>query len=209
MFSQAGGKPAAIIVCGGPTNGLPPFDATEAAGMAEYLGELRNRESMLGQCDAWTIYQEGESLSSLENLVFAKRLMTRENLEGSITIFCEATRETRIQETGRLIFGEVKIQAIDFDVTKNRYLDSAVTQQREDLALQEALWTLQDDTRLASHHAFYEKKFAWFREQAAQGIPHVDSIEAWYKTKLHELVHECMPNHPMFRNQPKTTLHRM
>ncbi|MCR4314408.1 MAG: YdcF family protein [Candidatus Uhrbacteria bacterium] len=201
VFARAANAPAAIIVCGGPTNGVPPYDVTEAQALATYLQSMKSRPEMNEQADAWTVFQEGESLSSLENLIFAKRLMEANNIEGPITIFCEATREVRLGETARLVFGKVRIDPIDFDVSKNRYLDPAVTKKREDIALQETLWTLQDESRLSAHHAFYEKKFEWFRAQVEKGIPHVDIVEEWYKTKLYELAHELMPDHPLFKTQ--------
>lgn len=123
--------------------------------------------------------------------------MEREDLEGPITIFCEVTREERIRETGRAIFGEVTVDPIDFDVSKNRYLDLAATKKREAVALQEALWTLEDESRLSVHHTFYEKKFEWFREQTEKGVPMVDIVAEWNKSKLLELARELMPDHPL------------
>ncbi len=200
IFAQAAGLPATIIVCGGPTNGIPPYDVTEAQVMAEYLESLKARPDLQGQADLWSMYQEDQSLSSLENLVFAKRLMQQKGLQGPITIFCEATRERRMQETAQTVLGNANVEAIDFDVSKNRYLDPAVTQHREDLARTEALWTLEDESRLTAHHRFFEKKFEWFREQEAAGVPHVDVVQKWYKTKLLKLTRELMPDHPLLRD---------
>lgn len=72
VFAKASSLPAAIIVCGGPTNGEPPYEVTEAQVLAGYLESMKARPEMNGQADNWTILQEGESLSSLENLIFAK-----------------------------------------------------------------------------------------------------------------------------------------
>lgn len=198
IFQSCRQEVAYIIPCGGPTNGEPPFEQTEAASIAEYLSSLIQKPELNNQADGWNIIEENQSLSSLENLVFAKHIIEEKKLDGPITIFCEHTRKNRLQKTANVIFGvEVNVVTIDFDVSKNRYLEQDIIEEKENQALKEALWTLEHPSRLEAHHKFFEAKFAWFREEQSKGRNTADIVEEWYTTKMHELARSIMPEHPI------------
>ncbi|MFA5946046.1 MAG: YdcF family protein [Patescibacteria group bacterium] len=197
MYAISAGKEMEIIPCGGPTAMEPPYEGTEAGIIAKYLRKQIENQKLEQATSAWKTILEDQSLSTLENLVFAKRILDEQKLAGTITIFCEETRRERIVKTAQMIFGsECTVEAIDFDASKNRYLDPNVIQQKEHAALRESLWTLEDKTRLEKHHEFQKQKIEYFRERQAQGIPHVDVVGEWYK-KMPEIVKQLMPDHPL------------
>ncbi len=198
VYELSSGKDAALIFCGGPTNCEPPFEGTEAYVMAEYVRSFIMRDELREKTALWKVLEEDRSLSTLENLLCAKELIEEENIEGQVVIFCEYTRRKRLEAFGDKLFGDQleKVFPIDFDVSKNRYIDSGVLQKKEDLASKEGLWTLEDPERIALHHVFFEKKFAFFRERQAAGVAHVDVVEEWF-TKGPELLKELMPDHPL------------
>jgi hypothetical protein len=199
IYSLCANEPATIIPCGGPTVGDGIFEGTEAVMVGSYLQAMMDRATTKQQTRDWNVVLEDRSLSSLENLVFAKQLIDTRHLSGPITIFCEATRVHRNEKTAEIVFGgETRIAGIDFDVSQNRYLDPAIIHNKESTALAEALWTLENPERLARHHKFFEQKLAFFRERQAAGIRHVDVCTEWM-TKGPALMKELMPEHPMFR----------
>lgn len=197
MYERAASQPAVIIPCGGPTNCEPPFEGTEADMIVDYLGSLTQRSEIAHQTVQWHIIPERESLSTLENLLFAKNILDKHKHVEHITIFCEHTRQKRVEVFAEQVFEQqVTVCAIDFDLSKNRYLDPEVIQTKETLATQEGLWTLEDRDRLALHHQLFEHKFAFLRAQQAKGIAHIDAIHTWYQ---HErtFLKTHMPNHPL------------
>lgn len=177
----------------------PPYEGTEAAAIGRYLEEMMRRPELREQTAAWKIVLEDQSLSTLENLLFAKRLLP--DPRGPVTIFCEATRRQRVQETAKRVFGgEVHVEPIDFDVSKNRYRDAVLLRKNEEDATREMLWTLESEERLAQHHELFVVKFIFFRERQAQGVSHVDVVQEWFE-KMPILIKELMPEHPLFQDQ--------
>jgi hypothetical protein len=201
IYSQVAGQKAAIIPCGGPTRCEAPFDQTEAGTIAAYLKELMSREQLASHTNNWNILPEEQSLSTLENLVFAKRIMDEQNIQGPITIFCEATRPKRLEAFAKQIWpnGNVTINAIDFDVSKNRYIDPEILEKKETLATKEGLWTLEDPERLERHHEFYERKFAFLRKRQSERLSHVDAVNEWL-TQQERIMQELMPDHPLLQD---------
>lgn len=203
VYSIAANQPCILIPCGGPTEMEPPHERTEAAVIAGYLQTLIDRPELEQQTLDWKFVLEDQSLSSLENLLFAKRLMLSEGLRGTIMVFCEATRRDRMVQVANVIFNQpVQVEAIDFDTTKNRYRDSELIQQNEDDALKEAMWTLEKEERLVQHHELFVRKFMFFRERYAKGMSHVDVVEEWFK-HMPEILRELMPDHPYFMHLAK------
>lgn len=202
IYATAGEDPVHIILCGGPTNGIPPYELTEAHVMNTYMQTHLQTVERYGQKLNWNIHLEERSLSSLENLVYAKDLIQEKGLTGEITVFCEETRYQRNKTIGEMVFGSpIHVQSIDFDVSKNRYLDPALIEKKERAATESDIWTLDDQDRRSSHHAFYQAKIDWFREQEARGISHVDVVQEWFTTKLWDLTKELMPDHPLLKKE--------
>jgi hypothetical protein len=199
MFSLAAHAPALIIPSGGPTNTVPPFLGTEAEAIATYLRHLMQRPEVTNQTKDWRIIPEQRALSTLENLLFAKEIAEANGATGPITIFCEHTRNHTITDLAQRIFGaDANIHAIDFDRSKTRYIDPSITAEKEAASLEGARWVLEDPERLPQHHAFYEKKLAFFRQRQSEGVPHADAVVEWY-TAGREALQQLLPDHPLLK----------
>ncbi len=202
VYDTAAGQPATIIPCGGPTNCTPPYEGTEAEAIAGYFRELMDREPVRAQTAGWIVRPETRSLSTLENFVFAKELIGTEMPLQDVTAFCEKTREKRVTTLAARVFegSTVRVIPIDFDQSKNRYLDKALLQEKEASGIKEGLWTLDDPERLAKHHALFEQKLAFLRRRQTEGLSHVDAVREW---SLHgqEILRELMPDHPLFEER--------
>lgn len=185
IYAQAKNQPALIIPCGGPTSCTPPYTGTEAEHIAEYLQELMNRDVMNGAASAWKIVPEDKSLSSLENLIFAKKIV-EENGGDNAVLFCDATRKERNQESSDHIFGKgaVHVEGIDFDISKNRYLPDDLIEKKEKIEREHTLWALQSEENMQKHHEFFEEKFKRLRAWESEGMSHVDAVTRWYKEGL-------------------------
>lgn len=182
IYASAKNEPALIIPCGGPTSCTPPYTGTEAEKIGEYLEYLTRREAMHGAGEKWRIVLEDTSLSSLENLLFARRIM-EEKGGTEVVLFCEETRVARNTETMQTIFKNTpqKVVGIDFDISKNRYLSADVIEKKEAAEREHAQWALQNEENLAKHHAFFEEKFRRLRTWQDEGMSHVDAVTRWYK----------------------------
>lgn len=182
MYAHAKYEPACIIPCGGPTSCTPPYTGTEAEVIAEYIETLMHREIVKGATEAWCIVPEKTSLSSLENLLFAKHIGEQEGAT-EVIIFCEATRAERNREVAERLFKDipVSIEGIDFDMSKNRYLPDDLIEKKERAEREHAAWALQSEEHLAKHHAFFEEKFRSLRAWQSEGMSHVDAVTRWYK----------------------------
>jgi|SRR3989338_1553020 len=183
IYEHAKDQEAVIIPCGGPTDCEPPYKRTEAGEMAEYLRELMSRDVMGDATKKWRLLLEDKSLSTLENMVFAKRLVDEHKLTGSITIFGTWMGKERRQTVADHVFGmgRCELAMIDFDISQNRYLDPQLIAEKEARALKESLWTLEDPSRLVRHHERFQKKFAFLRQRQSEGLSHVDAIKEWYE----------------------------
>lgn len=199
IFEGAQNEAASIIVCGGPTNCEPPFDGTEAEIISEYLKGLLDREEVKEQTKGWKIILEDQSLSSLENLINAEKIIKDNGLTRP-TIFCEATRGERMRRLAGAIMGsdQIELRTIDFDVSKNRYHSSRLIKKRERAAVENDLWVLGDPTRLEKHHQIFLEKLELIRGLQAQGWSHFDAVAEW-KNKASEIVRKYLPDSPALK----------
>lgn len=183
IYEHSKSEEAMIIPCGGPTDCEPPYARTEAGEMAAYLCALMGRDVMGDATKKWKLILEDQSLSTLENLVFAKRIVDEHELPGTITIFGTWIGKDRRHIVADTVFGkgEFEIVPIDFDISQNRYLDPELIAKKEACALEESLWTLEDPERFRVHHEKFEKKFAFLRRRQSEGLSHVDAIKEWYE----------------------------
>ncbi|PIR47399.1 hypothetical protein COV06_02980 [Candidatus Uhrbacteria bacterium CG10_big_fil_rev_8_21_14_0_10_50_16] len=200
IFSQSATRAATIIPTGGPSSCTPPYKGTEAEVIGTYLQSLINRPGVQDKTTLWNVVLEDKSLSSLENLVFSKALIEKNDLAGPITIFCEHTRVDRIQQFAQAIFQAqtVTVEGIDFDISDNRYLDPEILQRKEEAAIIEGLWTLANPERLARHHEFFQKKFAYLRQREREGLTHTEAVTEWYKNEK-KIIQRIMPDHPLLK----------
>lgn len=198
IYDAAKGEKALIIPCGGPTNCTAPYEGTEAAAIGSYLQKLIDRSAMGDRCREWSVVLEDRSLSTLENLVYAKEIAHNEADVELVTVFCEETRRHRMQIVGNAVFGELavmKVDSIDFDVSDNRYLDPAIIERKENIEIRGALWALESADRLTKHHELSEQKFALLRSLQDGGMSHVDAVQEWYR-QAPARIGALMPDHP-------------
>ncbi|MFH0929992.1 MAG: ElyC/SanA/YdcF family protein [Candidatus Moraniibacteriota bacterium] len=179
-----------IIFCGGNTDGFKPYKRTEADEMIKFFSKLiKDSPSLKSITKNWTLISENKSLSTLENLINSKKILSKSNIKkANIFIFCEQTRENRIKALARKIFDKnynLQIEPIDFDVSANRYLPTEYLAKKENAELKHSLWALKSQENLKKHHKMFEEKFEYFRKAGPK--THADTIKKWWDQKLKEL----------------------
>lgn len=202
MYDLASKQEATIIPCGGPTNCESPYAGTEAGAITERLREFIDRETFGETTSQWTIIPEEASLSALENLLFAQRILREQNLTGPVTIFCEKTREMKVGLFAERVFlnTEIHVHAIDFDGSKNRYLDPEIIQKKEGFSTKEGLWTLEHPERIQKHHELLQTKFDFLRKRQTEGLSHVEAVKEWIEREA-DVIRESMPDYPFFNER--------
>lgn len=179
-----------LIICsGGKTDMFKPYKRSEAGEMVRVLKQLANRRELKTVTKRWNIMAEDRSLSTLENLINCKTILTRKKIKrGAVTIFCEHTRKPRIQTVAKKILGnayDVTVIPIDFDLSSNRYLDPAFLKEKEATELRHSLWALKSATNLKKHHALFQEKIDYLRAQGSKA--HADSVRTWWQKKLRDI----------------------
>jgi len=172
---------AIVVATGGPTDMHKPYKRTEAGVIADYMKELLNRPVLkLGK--RVKILKEPKALSSLENMLNSKRLLSRYKL-ASVTIFCEWTRKKKLKTFGSKVFKrKITVDAIDFDQSANRYLDPEFLRKKEALDMKIALQALKDPVKFRKLHKLFERKFTDLR--AAGEKNQVQAIQDWWKKEM-------------------------
>jgi len=161
IFDLANSKPADIIFCGGRTNLVKPYQKSESAEMIRLFKTLCQRPFLKNYIKSWKLIGESKSISTLENLIYAKKLIRGKESY----IFCEVTRSSRISKiTSRIFKGcKLRVLPIDFDQSKNRY-ELKEIKRKESVALKLDLKALQNDKNLKLHHNIYVLKIKLSRE---------------------------------------------
>ncbi len=183
IYSEAKNQPALLIPCGGRTSCTSPYTEIESAKLEEYLRFLMDRAIVADAVGKWNILLEDQSLSSLENFLFAKKIIAEHSDIDEVIIFCEQSRLKRNEETVTRLFPQKKVEVvgIDFDISQNRYLPDDIVAKKEKAELEHVLWALQSEENMQKHHAFFEEKFKKLRAWQEEGMSHVDAVTRWYK----------------------------
>jgi hypothetical protein len=196
MYAMARGADATIIPCGGPTSPRAPYTETEAKMIGGFLERLLSRKETAEECKAWKIVLEDRSLSTLENLVYARDIIRDRGILGTVTVFCEVTREERVRAVAEKVFArEVTVVPVDFDLSPNRYLEPGFIRKKEETETALSLWSLDDPARFAKHHELFERKFSLLRKLDAEGVPHAEAIRRWYELAP-QWMDELLPGRP-------------
>ena len=158
--SQISIDSSAIVFCGGMTDLFKPYKRSEAAEMVRMFKTFADRGACRVVTKSWKYLLEKKSLSTLENLVYAKQMLdAKKTSYSSITIFCEATRFKRIKRLAKNIFGTAEVVAIDFDLSENRYLDPSFIQKRERATSELEDWAMRSPENMKEFRKLFLEKF--------------------------------------------------
>ncbi len=169
-----------LIVCGGATDTTPPFSRVESAELAKWFHTQIQATGDIALASRITITEESSSVSTLENIYNAKKLL--EGDEGAIVIFSEYTRAARVEILAKELFGEGRthVVPIDFDTTMNRYHDPMFIHSKEEKSLTHDMWALKDSNHMKRHHELYAGRIDFMREHHGD----ISQIQEWWKNKL-------------------------
>ncbi|MDO8425501.1 MAG: ElyC/SanA/YdcF family protein [bacterium] len=179
-----------IIFCGGETDVIKPYRRNEADEMIKFFTTLiKERPFLKSLTQNWLFLSEKESLSTLENLINSKKIISKRKIKkANFYVFCEQTRQRRIKLLAKKIFDKnynFLVVPIDFDVSANRYLPAEYLAKKESTELKHSLWALQSPENLKKHHKVFEEKFEYFRKVGHKA--HVNAVKEWWDQKLKEL----------------------
>jgi hypothetical protein len=137
LWDRYRGRSLVIILCGGNTDMYQPYRKTEAGEMASWFDR---KIGQLGLAKKWKIKQVSQTLSTLENLLAAKRIVGGKHA----LYFCEKTHQPKAQKLGSEIFGKrILVIPIDFNTSLPRY-DLATRQAMDAEDLKFSLRALKD-----------------------------------------------------------------
>lgn len=176
-----------IIFSGGNNDFFKPYKRCDADEMIKLFKKLSARPFLKNKTKHWQLVAEKNSISTLENLLFTKKIITKKVSKASIYIFCEATRAPRIKTLSTKIFGKnfkCHIMPIDFDVSSNRYLDPDFIANKEKTEIKHTLWALKSPANLKKHHQVFKERTEYIRKIGG-GQP--DAVKKWWDKKLKEL----------------------
>ncbi len=175
-----------IMFCGGMTDMVRPYKRSEAAEMMGFFKTFADRDACRKTTKSWNYLLEKKSLSTLENLVYAKQILDAKKIDAStLTIFCEETRCKRVKRLAKKIFGKANVVSVDFDVSVNRYLDPAFIEKREKAVTEFEGWALTSPENLKEFRKMFVKKMAFLRK-AGPGNQ-VKALEEWWHKELDDL----------------------
>jgi|GEM_PF-447178 hypothetical protein len=174
-----------IIFCGGKTDMIPPYKRSEAGEMKRYFDFLRKRKFVAAHTKRWTLLADTASLSTMENLLNAKKIIASKHIEGaSLGIFCEHTRKGRIRKLADKIFGKdakIEIVPVDFSISENRYLPEKYILEKEKNALKFDFWALKSEENYKLYHKNFSDKFEFLRSYGPDR--HEEAIRAWWENE--------------------------
>ncbi len=174
-----------IIFCGGRTDMIPPYKRSEAGEMKRYFESLRKREFVAAQARKWILWTDTASLSTMENLSNAKKLIGRSGIgKADLGIFCEYTRRSRIKKLAGKIFGKgtrTEIIPVDFSISENRYLSEEYIREKEKNALKFDFWALKSEENHKAYHKNFSDKFKFLRSYGPER--HQEAIRVWWENE--------------------------
>lgn len=167
-----------VIVCGGNTDTVKPYDRTEAGELARWFRNLLSAPYLEAYEPLVEIVEENTSYSTLENLLNAKKLIKESDC---VTVFCEYTRRERISRLAKQVLGASYKDSImiDFDTGIQRY-DETIVQEREANMLKYDEWTLSSPNNMQRHHEFYKSRIDFIRAHPKEP----DVVKRWWQEKL-------------------------
>lgn len=184
--SQISMASSTIVFCGGSTDMFKPYKRIEAQEMLRFFRSFADRSICRDVTKLWQYVLEKKSLSTLENLVYAKQLLEAKKIQTtSLTIFCEATRAKRIKRLAKNIFGKAEVLSVDFDLSENRYLDPSFIEKRERTTLRLDDWAMKNPENMKEFRKLFLEKFVFLRK-AGPGN-HQAALREWWHKRLDEI----------------------
>lgn len=179
-------KKPVIIFCGGKTDIFKPYKRTESAEMKKLFFWFAKRDFVKKYTKDWQYKIENKSLSTVENLLFAKKIIDRLGGQKDIYIFVEYTRKLKIQTLAKRIFDhKVSVIALDFDLSVNRYREPEFLQKKERMEISFGLRAIKDEKFLVKYRKVFEEKLIYFRKAGPK--KHQEAISIWWQEKIKEL----------------------
>ncbi|KKQ44486.1 MAG: hypothetical protein US63_C0026G0005 [Candidatus Moranbacteria bacterium GW2011_GWC2_37_8] len=156
-----------IIFCGGKTDMLEPYERTEAEEMIRLFDILMNRKQCKEFTGDWKLVAESKSISTLENLIFAKEIIEKENIEfEKINLIFEFTRYSRIKTLAANVFND-EVNCIPFDFSQNaqRYAKVELIQEKENNILKYDMLFIDKKISFEEYHDLYLERLRILRVQ--------------------------------------------
>jgi hypothetical protein len=180
-----------IIFCGGKTDMFKPYKRSEADEMIRLFSALIKQRPFLKEITKnWLLLSENGSLSTLENLLNSKKIIAKRNIKtANLCIFCEQTREKRINILAKKLFAKIykpQVIPIDFDVSPSRYLPSDFLAKKEKAELEHSRWALRSPQNLKKHHQIFTEKIEHFRK--AETKADIDALKKWWEQRMKDII---------------------
>jgi len=171
-----------IIFCGGKTDCFAPYKRNEADEMIRLFQKLMQRRHVKDLVKDWKLISEKTSISTLENLLDAKKMIDKKNIKSeSVHIISEVMRKKRIETLAKKIFSQkITLISIDFSQSPTRFLDPHFVQKKEDQALAHDMEALKNENLRSEHHKVYVEKLEIFRK--VKSADREDAIRKWWES---------------------------
>ncbi|EKD33331.1 MAG: hypothetical protein ACD_76C00045G0017 [uncultured bacterium] len=178
-----------IFFCGGKTDMYKPYKRNEADEMIRFFNtSIKQKPFLIQITKNWRFVSEKESLSTLENLLYSKKIIAQRKIKkANLFIFCEQTRENRIKILAKKIFHKqfrIQVTPVDFDTSANRYLSPEFIGKKERSELKHSFWALQSQENLKKHHEFFVEKIDYLRKAGPRA--HVDAVKKLWEKNFKE-----------------------
>lgn len=177
-----------IIFCGGKTDTFKPYKRNEADEMIKFFNSLRRRSGVSSATKDWLSVSEKKSLSTLENLVNSKNIISQRGIKkANLFIFCEQTRENRVRKMAHKIFNKnysLKVVPLDFDTSNSRYLPFDFIVKKEMAELKHSLWALKNEKNFKKHHDLFVEKLEYLKKFRPDNA---SAVKKWWEEKLRAL----------------------
>ncbi|HPA25276.1 MAG TPA: hypothetical protein PLK76_00720 [bacterium] len=175
-----------IIFCGGHTDIFKPYKRTESAEMKKLFLWFAKRDFVKNYTKSWQYKIENKSLSTVENLLFVKKITDTLNGEKYFYIFVEYTRIFKIKTFAKRIFvNKFSIIDLDFDLSINRYRDPEFIKKKEKIEIKFGLKSIKDYKFLLEYRKVLHERLSFFRNLGPQ--QHKEAINIWWQNKIKEL----------------------
>jgi hypothetical protein len=178
-----------IIFCGGKTDIYRPYRRDEAHEMQRLFKIWRRRTDLKKITKGWKFLTEDKSLSTLENLLFSRQILRKRKIKkAELVIFCEMTRQNKVSVLARKVFKNfsVKVRAIDFDISPNRYLALRFIRAKEREELKLDLWALKSEKNLRKYHKMKENRVSFIRKRGVKN--QLKAVKEWWDGELNNII---------------------